>query len=78
MFIVIGRLTSCDAGGEPIELLALHSRRRQGLNILNELLGLDIGHAVHTGDTITDGQDAACLGEVGWGICQLNACGEAG
>ncbi len=25
----------------------------QGLHVLDKLLGLDVGHAVHTGDTIT-------------------------
>lgn len=31
---------------------------------LDELLSLDVGHAMHTGDTITDGQDATGLGQV--------------
>ena len=31
---------------------------------LNKLLGLDVGHAMYTGDTITDGQDATGLGQV--------------
>jgi hypothetical protein len=33
---------------------------------LDKLLGLDIGHAVDTGDTITDAQHTSSLGEVGF------------
>ena len=34
-----------------------------GLGVLDELLSLDVVHAVDTGDTVTDGENTTSLGE---------------
>lgn len=48
---------SLDARGEPVVVLVGSSFQavEVRLNILDQLLGLDVGHTVHTGDTITVG-----------------------
>jgi len=50
-----------------------------GCDILDELFGLDIGHAMYTGDTISDTEDLASLGErVGLGHAADSGFDDAG
>jgi hypothetical protein len=45
--------------------LEVHAHALDARGELDKLLSLDVGHAVHTGDTITDGKDTASLSETG-------------
>jgi len=44
-----------DTGGEPVVMLDYRFGKCQdiGVHVLNQLLSLDVGHTVDTGDTIT-------------------------
>lgn len=44
-----------DTGGEPVVMLVCRNGKCQdiGVHVLDQLLGLDVGHTVNTGDTIT-------------------------
>lgn len=44
-----------DTGGEPVFMLDYRVGKCQdiGVHVLNQLLSLDVGHTVNTGDTIT-------------------------
>jgi len=58
--------------------LEVHAHSLDTGSELDKLLGLNVGHAVKTGDTITDGEDTASLSETGLLLNTTNSLLEDG